>query len=116
MLGRFTVRQSDASSGTFGVWDGAVNGWRATNLDQAAAERMKTDLDLQFNAHGPRPASDIRSVDPPQPVDHLTAWEPGELDAWIRDSGQWLGRVRDRGGRVAWIPQSDLRPAGHETP
>jgi hypothetical protein len=85
-------------------------------LEKAAAEQMKTDLDLQFNAHGPRPADDVRSVDPPQPVEHLTAWEPGELDAWIRDGGQWLGRLRDRDGHVAWIPQSDLRPAGQETP
>ncbi|GAA0943389.1 hypothetical protein GCM10009554_36580 [Kribbella koreensis] len=53
---------------------------------------MKTDLDLQFNAHGPRPADEIRSVDPAQPVEHLVAWEPGELDAWIRDGGQWLGQ------------------------
>ncbi|WP_433020067.1 hypothetical protein [Kribbella sp. CA-294648] len=116
MLGRFTVRPSDDGSSTFGVWDGAVNGWRVTNLDRAAAEQMKTDLDLQFNAHGPRPASDIRSVAPPQSVELVTAWEPGELDAWIRDDGQWLGRVRDRDGYIAWIPQSDLRPAGQETP
>lgn len=85
-------------------------------LDQAEAERIKTDLDLQFNAHGPRPADDVRSVDPPQAVEHLTAWESGELDAWIRDGGQWLGRVRDRDGHVARIPQSDLRPAGQQTP
>jgi hypothetical protein len=116
MLGRFTVRPSDAGDGTYGVWDGAVNGWRAPSLEKADAERVKTDLDLQFNAHGPRPADDIRSVDPPQPVEHLTAWEPGELDVWIRDGGQWLGRVRDHDGHVAWIPQTDLRPAGQETP
>jgi hypothetical protein len=116
MLGRFTVRPSAEGDGTFGVWDGAVNGWSVSNLDAAAAEQMKTDLDLQFNAHGPRPADEIRSVDPAQPVEHLVAWEPGNLDAWIRDGGHWLGRVRDRDGHVAWIPQSDLRPAGQETP
>ncbi|WBQ03864.1 hypothetical protein [Kribbella sp. CA-293567] len=116
MLGRFTVRLSDDGSGTFGVWDGAVNGWRVTNLDRAGAEQMKTDLDLQFNAHGPRPADDIRTVDPAQPVEHLIVWEPGELDAWVRDGGQWHGRVRNRDGAVAWIPQTDLRPAAEEAP
>src|SRR5687768_4560774 len=111
MLGRFTVRLSDDGSGTFGVWDSAVNGWRVTNLDRAAAEQMKTDLELQFNAQGTRPPDDIRTVDPPQPVEQLVAWESGELDAWIREGGQWLGRVRDRNGNIAWVPQSDLRPA-----
>lgn len=116
MLERFTVRLSDDGSGTFGVWDNAVNSWRVTNLDLAAAEQTKADLDLQFDAHGPRPPDNIRTVDPPQPVDCLVAWERGELDAWIRDGGQWFGRVRDRNGHVTWIPQSDLRPASQETP
>ncbi|MEV8378804.1 hypothetical protein AB0P21_39060 [Kribbella sp. NPDC056861] len=98
----------------WGAWDGAVNGWRVTNLERAAAEQLKTDLDLQFNAHGPRPADEVRTVDPAQRVEHLTAWESGELDAWVRDGGQWLGRVRD--GHIAWIPQDNLRQAAPEAP
>lgn len=31
MFGRFTVRQADDGN-TYGVWDGAVNGWRATGF------------------------------------------------------------------------------------
>jgi hypothetical protein len=34
MLGRFTVRPSDDGSGRFGVWDGAVNGWRANDYER----------------------------------------------------------------------------------
>jgi hypothetical protein len=57
MLGRFTVRPSNDGDGTYGVWDGAVNGWRASGLtDSATAEQIEVDLDLQFDAHGPRPA------------------------------------------------------------
>ena len=34
MLGRFTVRPSNEGDDTFGVWDGAVNGWRVTNSER----------------------------------------------------------------------------------
>jgi hypothetical protein len=55
MLGRFTVRPSDDGSGGFRVWDGAVNGWRATGLDdEEKANELATDLDVQYDAHGPR--------------------------------------------------------------
>ncbi|ONI79061.1 hypothetical protein BWI15_00345 [Kribbella sp. ALI-6-A] len=115
MLGRFTVRPATGDDGPFAVWDNAVNGWRATGLDEVAAEEMKADLDLQYDAHGPRPAGDVRRAEPARPVQYAD-WHPGELDAWIRDGGQWLGRVRDRDGRVSWIPASDLRPAGQDSP
>jgi hypothetical protein len=29
---------------------------------------------------------------------------------WIRDNGQWLGRVRDSDGRISWVAGDDLRP------
>jgi hypothetical protein len=112
MLGRFTVRPSNDGDGTYGVWDGAVNGWRASGLTDAdTAEQMKADLDLQYNAHGPRPAVDVRRADPAKPVRIATDWKPGELDAWIRENGQWLGRVRDLEGHITWVPAADLRPA-----
>jgi hypothetical protein len=114
MLGRFTVRPSNDGDGTYGVWDGAVNGWRSQGLSAEAAEHAKTELDVQFDAHGPRSADAVRRVNPAQPVEHAE-WEPGELDIWIRDGDQWLGRVRDREGRLAWIPAGDLRPATRDT-
>ena len=110
MLGRFTVRPSDDGSGRFGVWDGAVNGWRATGIDdETAAQELASELDVQYDAHGPRPADAVRRVDPAQPVQRAE-WSSGELDVWIRHNGEWLGRFRDRDGRVKWIPGSELRP------
>ncbi|TDD26931.1 hypothetical protein E1218_11940 [Kribbella turkmenica] len=110
MLGRFTVRPLDDGSNRFGVWDGAVNGWRATDIDdETEAHRIASDLDVQYDAHGPRPADAIRKVNPTQAVQRAQ-WHNGELDVWIRDNGEWLGRVRDKNGRVTWIPGSDLRP------
>ena len=48
-------------------------------------------------------------MDPALPVQRAQ-WQNGELDVWIRDNGEWLGRVRDENGRVIWIPGTDLRP------
>jgi hypothetical protein len=65
MLGRFTVGPSDDGSGGFGVWDGAVNGWRATGLEnEEEANELATDLDVQYDAHGPRAADKVRHVRP----------------------------------------------------
>jgi hypothetical protein len=110
MLGRFTVRPSDDGSEGFGVWDGAVNGWRAIGIDdETEAYQMASNLDVQYDAHGPRPADAVRKVDPAQAVQRAE-WTTGELDVWIRDNGEWLGRFRDKNGRVTWIPGSELRP------
>jgi hypothetical protein len=110
MLGRFTVRPSDDGSSGFGVWDGAVNGWRATGLDdEEKANELATELDVQYDAHGPRAAEKVRHVEPAQAVQRA-AWATGELDVWINDNGQWLGRFRDKSGHITWVPGSDLRP------
>jgi hypothetical protein len=109
MLGRFTVRPSDDGSGTFGVWDGAVNGWRANGLgSDAEAHRVATELDVQYDAHGPRPADAIRRVEPAERVQRAQ-WQEVELDVWIRDGGRWLGRIRDHDGSLSWVPGSELR-------
>jgi hypothetical protein len=96
MLGRFTVLPSDDGSNRFGVWDGAVNGWRATGIDdEEKAREVASDLDVQYDA--------------PQPVQRAT-WSMGDLDVWIRDNGEWLGRVRDKDGHITWVPGTELRP------
>lgn len=110
MLGRFTVRLFDDDSGRFGVWDGAVNGWRARAIDdEKEARRIASDLDVQYDAHGPRLPEAVRRVDPAQPVQRAE-WSTGELDVWICDSGEWLGRFRDSDGQITWVPGRDLRP------
>jgi hypothetical protein len=115
MLGRFRVRP-DSEDGPFGVWDGASNGWRGRGLDEAAAHQLAAELELQYDAHGPRDAATVRQLDTPQPVDRAT-WEPGGLlDAWVfnKREGEWIGRVRSADGTVNWIRRAELRL--HEAP
>lgn len=76
---------------------------------EAKARELASDLDVQYDAHGPRAADAIRHVDPAQKVQRAT-WSTGELDVWIRDNGEWLGRVRDKDGGITWVPGTDLRP------
>ncbi|HZX06006.1 hypothetical protein [Kribbella sp.] len=110
MFGRFTVRPSDDGSNRFGVWDGAVNGWRATGIDgEARARELAFDLDMQYDAHGPRAADDVRRIEPGQPVERAT-WSTGDLEGWIRDNGEWIGKFRGKDGELAWVPGKNLRP------
>jgi hypothetical protein len=93
------------------VWDGASNGWRGCGLGEAAAHQLAADLELQYDAHGPRDESTVRRLESPQEVDRAT-WEPGGLlDAWIfsRRDGGWVGWVRSVDGTISWLPSSELR-------
>ena len=97
MFGRFKVRP-DTEAGPYGVWDGASNGWRGRGLPEAAAHQLAADLELQYDAHGPRDAATVRRLEAPQEVDTDT-WEPGGLlDAWVfsRRDGGWFN-LRDGG-------------------
>jgi hypothetical protein len=117
MLARFTVRPPKGDVASFGVWDNGVNGWRDSGLaDQIAAEWAKSELDVQFDAYGPRPAADVRRVEPGKYVERAPDWQPaGVLDVWIRERGIWLGRTRDSDGHVAWIPGDELRETTRST-
>jgi hypothetical protein len=55
--------------------------------------------------------ADRRQVDPPVEVDMATWSKAGQLDWWVKDRQQWLGRVRGADGRQRWIKAVDLRPA-----
>jgi hypothetical protein len=110
MFGRFKVRP-DTEAGQFGVWDGASNGWRGRGLPEAAAHQLAADLELQYDAHGPRDATTVRRLEAPQEVDRAT-WEPGGLlDAWVfsRRDGEWIGRVRSPDGTITWLRSTELR-------
>ena len=55
--------------------------------------------------------ADRRAVDPPVQVEMAT-WSPGgQLDWWVKDRQEWLGRVRGADGRQRWIRAVGLRPA-----
>jgi hypothetical protein len=60
--------------------------------------------------------ADRRAVDPPVQVEMAT-WSPGgQLDWWVKDRQEWLGRVRGKDGRQRWVKAVDLRPASGSQP
>jgi hypothetical protein len=37
-------------------------------------------------------------------------WQPGGvIEAWVRQRGEWYGRVRATNGHISWIPAADMR-------
>ena len=105
---RFDARHT--GSGIWGVWDGGVMSWKATDLSENEAKRQAADLNVVFNQYGPRDAADRREVRPPIPVESATWASAGELDYWVRDRSEWWGRVRGADGHHMWIRAADLRP------
>lgn len=77
--------------------------------DELTANKIAVDLEIQYDAHGPRPAETVRRLDAPQPV-RRAEWHEGVLDTWIREAGVWNGRVREVDGRVHLVSEKDLRP------
>jgi hypothetical protein len=55
--------------------------------------------------------ADRRGVDPPIQVETATWSKAGQLDWWVKERQQWLGRVRGADGRQRWVRAVDLRPA-----
>ena len=54
--------------------------------------------------------ADRREVDPPIEVETATWSRVGELDWWVKERQQWLGRVRGADCRQRWVRAVDLRP------
>ena len=48
---------------------------------------------------------------PPIEVESATWSAAGELDFWVKERQEWLGRVRSPDGRQKWVKAADLRPA-----
>jgi hypothetical protein len=55
--------------------------------------------------------ADRRVVDPPIQVETAIWSRAGQLDWWVKERQQWLGRVRGTDGKQRWIKAIDLRPA-----
>lgn len=110
MVGRFKVRKDGDGRTAHGVWDGAANGWRARDLTEQQAHQVAADLELQYDAHGPRPPETVRRVQPPRPVARAVWQSGGVIEAWVRQRGVWYGRVRGADGHISWIPAAELRP------
>lgn len=110
MIGRFEVRRDDEAPAAHGVWDEVANGWRARDLTEEQAHQVAAELELQYDAHGPRAPERVRRVQPPCPVQRAVWQAGGVLEAWVRQDGQWYGRVLDAHGRISWVPSAELRP------
>ena len=96
-------------SGLWGVWDGGVMSWKAVDLGENEAKQTAMDLDVVFDQYGERANADRREVRPPVLVESVTWQAAGELDYWVRERGEWWGRVRGPDGHQLWMRAADLR-------
>jgi hypothetical protein len=60
--------------------------------------------------------ADRRAVDPPIRVDTAIWSKAGQLDWWVKERQEWLGRVRGVDGGQRWIRAVDLRPGNGSQP
>jgi hypothetical protein len=67
-------------------------------------------MDLSNDDLEQRAEADRREVNPPIQVETATWSKAGQLDWWVKERQQWLGRVRGPDGRQRWIKAADLRP------
>jgi hypothetical protein len=104
---RFSARH--IGSGQWGVWDSGTGGWRETNLSEHEAQQQAGDMSVMHGPYGQRDNADRRQVRPPVPVQTSEWHEAGELDYWVRERGQWWGRVREQDGSFTWHPADRLR-------
>ena len=73
-------------------------------------------MDLSDDEVQQHAAADRREVDPPIQVEAATWSKAGQLDWWVKERQQWLGRVRGADGRQRWVKAVDLRPASSSQP
>jgi hypothetical protein len=73
-------------------------------------------MDLTDDEVQQRDEADRREVDSPIPVETATWTKAGQLDYWVKEQQEWLGRVRGADGRQRWIRAVDLRPASGSQP
>ena len=69
---------------------------------------------MTFNQYDRRAEEDRREVNPPIEVESATWSVAGELDWWVKERQEWLGRVRGPDGHQRWIRAVDLRPKKDE--
>jgi hypothetical protein len=85
--------------------------WLASDLSENEAKQQAPDRNVIFDQWGQREEKHRRQVSPPIQVESATWTAAGELDYWVRDGGEWWGRVRGPDGHHVWIRAADLRPA-----
>jgi len=102
---------SHVGSGLWGLYDGGVMTWLATDLSENEAKQQAADRNVLFDQWGQREESERRQVSPPIQVESATWTAAGELDYWVREKQEWWGRVRGPDGHHVWIRAADLRQA-----
>ena len=94
----------------WGIWDGGVMSWHATDLAEDDGRQQAADLNVTFNQYGQRDQADCREGSPPIEVESAT-WSAvvGDLDYPVEERQEWLGRVRRPDRHHVWIRAVDLR-------
>ena len=105
---RFDARH--VGSGVWGIWDGGVMSWRATDLAEEEAHQQAADLNVIYHQYGQREQKDRREVTPPIEVCSAAWAAAGQLDYWVKERQEPWGRVRGSDGHQVWIKAADLRP------
>ena len=101
---------SHLGSGLWGLYDGGVMSWLATDLSENEAKQQAADRNVIFDQWGQRRKTSAgRSNRHPGGV--CDVGPGGELDYWVREKAEWWGRVRGPDGHHVWIKAADLRPA-----
>jgi hypothetical protein len=98
-------------SGVWGIWDGGVMSWRATDLAEDDARQQAADLNVTStstgNATKPIAEKSARRSRWSQPT-----WSAaGDLDYLVKERQEWWGRVRRPDRHHVWIRAVDLRAA-----
>lgn len=79
------------------------------DLSESEAAELAADLNARYDTYGLRGPEAVRWCKPAVPVAVRRWMLVGTIDVWIRDRGEWYGRVCDDTGRVRWYPADDLR-------
>ena len=72
---RFDARH--IGSGVWGLWDGGVMSWGATDLSEDEAKQQAADMNVVYNQYGQREEKDRREVKPASPLTHLAGQQRG---------------------------------------
>jgi len=87
---------SHVGSGLWGLYDGGVMSWLATDLSENEAKQQAADRNVIFDQWGQRQENERRPVDPPVEVESATWTAAGELDYWVREKQEWWAEQADR--------------------
>jgi hypothetical protein len=95
---RFAARH--VGSGDWGIWDGGVVSWRATDLAEDEAHQQAADLNIIYHQYGQREQKDRREVTPPIQMSSA---------AWAAAGHSITGSKSDKSGGAECAVQTDIK-------